>query len=72
MVVQDKWVHGQTPIMKDEIPLHEVTDLKVADLILPQDHGCNIRKIHRLFVQSSVGMITKIELPMSQDTGDAL
>lgn len=61
---------GGPPLFRDNVPLIEVGKLKVAQLLLLDHQGWNMRTIHRLFEPASARHIKSIELPFSSAISD--
>lgn len=62
-VTTHKWLPERHPLFRDEISLATVRNIKVNQLILPNNQGWDIRKINLLFEPSTARHIKSIELP---------
>ncbi|XP_057248933.1 uncharacterized protein LOC104886993 [Beta vulgaris subsp. vulgaris] len=60
---QNRWVNGQIPIYRDQITLRTATSVTVGSLILQDQQGWNIPRLHSLFTPETIGAIRGLELP---------
>lgn len=64
------WVYGRIPSFRDNITLREAANTVVADLLLPNFQGWNLRKLSNLFLPTDARLIQSIELPLSPAVTD--
>ncbi|XP_010667214.1 uncharacterized protein LOC104884289 [Beta vulgaris subsp. vulgaris] len=70
--VTQPWVLGKIPTFRDGVNLSTVARTFVADLILPNNQGWNVRYLYNLFTPHDARMIQRMELPKSSNTDDRL
>ena len=63
-------VLGKIPSFRDEVNLHTAARTLVADLILPNNQGWNVRLLNNLFTPSDARIIQSMELPNSSAIQD--
>lgn len=70
VVSKHKWVHGSTPLLRDEITLEYATTLRVNHLINPITKHWNTTLLHNLFVPYSAMEILCMETPHLDSSPD--
>ncbi|XP_048494593.2 uncharacterized protein LOC125494813 [Beta vulgaris subsp. vulgaris] len=69
-VSNPSWMHGATPVFRDNVPLSTARDIRVVDLIHEGQGQWNLRKLFSMFEPSSVRQIRSIELPPAPNICD--
>ncbi|XP_010694927.2 uncharacterized protein LOC104907665 [Beta vulgaris subsp. vulgaris] len=60
---KERWVNGEVPLFRDNVPLRTVATTTVASLLLPQQQGWNVSRLRSLFQSSTFRTIRGLEIP---------
>ncbi|XP_057246831.1 uncharacterized protein LOC104884449 [Beta vulgaris subsp. vulgaris] len=67
---KERWVHRKIPLFRDNVSLRTAATVSIASLLLPQQQGWNVSRLHSLFHSSTVRDIRALEVPRLTNQAD--